>query len=355
MQMRARAVDWTLFFLIGFEFVSGLISFTVGRPEGRFLFVIHGVVGLALIVLLGFKFRRVYRRVTEPRRWQRATLVSLLVSLAAFGSLTTGIIWTTLQWPVNYPNGMILHTTFGILLVVFYLWHMLLRFKPLTRRDVTDRRTWLSGLGMLAIGGGLWLTQDRSTHLLNTPGARRRFTGSRNAGDGEGNNSFPVTMWMFDRPAPYDLTAYRLSVAGLVARPQIYDLAALKEFDALELEAVIDCTGGWYSNQRWRGVPIAALLDQAQPDADARFVRFLSATGYRWSLPLEEARRTMLATHVGDERLNHWHGAPLRLIAPGRRGFQWVKWVVALDVAREADVGQWGVIFTSGLTDPDGA
>ena len=44
------------------------------------------------------------------------------------------------------------------------------------------------------------------------------------------------------------------------------------------------------------------------------------------------------------------HGAPLRLVAPGRRGFQWVKWVVAINVTSGADPGQWRTIFTSGLS-----
>ena len=349
--MRARAVDWSLFFLIGFEFVSGLTSFTVGKEEGRALFVIHGIVGLAIIGLLFFKFRRVRRRVTEPRRWQRATIVSVLVALAAIGSLATGILWTTVQRPLGYPNGMILHTTFGIALVVLYLWHMLLRYRPLTRRDVTDRRTALSALGVLAFGGGAWLLQDRSARALGAPGADRRFTGSRNAGDGQGNDAFPVTMWMLDRPLPLNLDDYRLSVLGLVAQPAEYDLAELAGMPVREADVVIDCTGGWYSLQTWRGIRTGDLLARAQTAATARFVRFTSATGYRWSLPIAEAQETLLATHVGGEPLSHGHGAPLRLVAPGRRGFQWVKWVVAVEVIDEPDLGQWHAIFASGLTD----
>lgn len=349
MHMRARAVDWALFACILFEFVSGLGSFLVGRPEGRLLFVMHGVVGLAIVVLLAWKFRRVYRRVTEPRRWQPATLVSVLVSLAAVASLATGLVWTIFQVPVNYPNGMILHTSAGIALVVLYLWHMLLRYKPLTRRDVTDRRTVFSFLGALALGGVAWTVQDRTVHALNAPGAARRFTGSRHAGPGTGNGAFPVTMWMFDNPAPLDPAAFRLAVTGAVATPQVHTLGELGPLAQTELDATLDCTGGWYTDQRWRGVRVGDLLDRAGVASTARFVSFVSATGYRWSLPLEEARDALLATHVGGEQLSHGHGAPLRLVAPGRRGFQWVKWVVTVEVTTQADFGQWRVIFTSGL------
>ena len=348
--MRARAVDWALFVCIAFETVSGLGSFLVGRPEGRALFVIHGMVGLAIVVLLTWKLRRVYRRVTEPRRWQWATLVSILVTLAAVAALGTGLIWTLFQTPVDYPNGMILHTTAGIALLVLYLWHMLLRYKPLTRRDVTDRRTALSFLGALALGAVAWTTQDRVVRALDAPGAARRFTGSRHAGPGAGNGSFPVTMWMLDNPAPLDTARYRLRVDGTVLKPQLYTLAELTALPATSLEATLDCTGGWYTDQTWRGVRVGDLLDRAGVDASARFVSFVAATGYRWSLPLDEVRDALLATHVGGEPLTHGHGAPLRLVAPGRRGFQWVKWVVAVEVTPQADFGQWRVIFTSGLS-----
>ena len=113
--------------------------------------------------------------------------------------------------------------------------------------------------------------------------------------------------------------------------------------------ATLDCTGGWYTTQIWRGLDVAALLDRAVVLPDAVAVGFLSATGYRWSVPLGEISELLLATHVGDQLLDHGHGAPLRLVAPGRRGFQWVKWVTEVRVLTAPDYGQWAAIFTSGL------
>jgi DMSO/TMAO reductase YedYZ molybdopterin-dependent catalytic subunit len=48
--------------------------------------------------------------------------------------------------------------------------------------------------------------------------------------------------------------------------------------------------------------------------------------------------------------LSHAHGAPLRLVAPGRRGFQWVKWIVAVEVLTVPDFGQAAAIHWSSLT-----
>ena len=89
------------------------------------------------------------------------------------------------------------------------------------------------------------------------------------------------------------------------------------------------------------------------PLPGAAWVSFVSVTGYRWSLPLEEARAALLATHVSGEPLSHDHGAPLRLVAPDRRGFQWVKWVVRVEVRTAPDPGELIAIHVSGFS-PEG-
>jgi DMSO/TMAO reductase YedYZ molybdopterin-dependent catalytic subunit len=47
----------------------------------------------------------------------------------------------------------------------------------------------------------------------------------------------------------------------------------------------------------------------------------------------------LLATGVGSEPLSHEHGAPVRLVAPGRRGCEWVKWVVRVELHGGPDPG----------------
>ena len=111
----------------------------------------------------------------------------------------------------------------------------------------------------------------------------------------------------------------------------------LAELDAGdELVATLDCTGGFYTTQRWRGSSLGRVLDAAGVAAGARHVRVISHTGYRWSFSLDEARGMLLATAT-DRPLSHGHGAPCRLVAPGRRGFQWVKWVVRIELHDDPD------------------
>jgi DMSO/TMAO reductase YedYZ molybdopterin-dependent catalytic subunit len=140
-----------------------------------------------------------------------------------------------------------------------------------------------------------------------------------------------------DHPRPLDVSNWRLKIGGLVKRPLELALAEVDHGD--EVVATLDCTGGFYSTQRWSGMRLARLLDRAGPTPSARRVRVISHTGYRWSFGVHDAHGFLLATHVAGEPISHEHGAPLRLVAPGRRGFQWVKWIVALELDQEPDYG----------------
>jgi DMSO/TMAO reductase YedYZ molybdopterin-dependent catalytic subunit len=77
----------------------------------------------------------------------------------------------------------------------------------------------------------------------------------------------------------------------------------------------------------WRGASVGDVLAaHGVEDWRGRAV-VVSLTGHGWLFPLNELRGALLATHVGGEPLTPGHGYPVRLAIPGRRGFQWVKWV----------------------------
>jgi DMSO/TMAO reductase YedYZ molybdopterin-dependent catalytic subunit len=139
----------------------------------------------------------------------------------------------------------------------------------------------------------------------------------------------PVTQWISDTVPDGAAATLELVAAGRRVRVPVADL---DRGDAVR--AVLDCTGGWYAAQDWRGVRLDRLLAEhlgGELPADGS-VDVVSVTGYRRRLPLHEAGGLLLATSAAGRSLSRGHGAPVRLVAPGRRGFWWVKWVTRLEV-----------------------
>lgn len=135
-----------------------------------------------------------------------------------------------------------------------------------------------------------------------------------------------MTQWFDDAVPGLDAATWRLTVHdGRGARH--LTAADLDDMAVDRVRATLDCTGGWYATQDWRGVRVDRLVAPAPGD---RSIVIASATGYARRLPLAALPDLLLATAVGDAPLSAGHGFPARLVAPGRRGFWWVKWVTEL-------------------------
>ena len=329
----ARVTDWGLAGLVAALLVTGALALFAGSPGAAWIIAVHDACGIAIALLVIIKLRRV-----RPRLVRGATrrAAGIGAALAVVCCVIAGLLWS--QGVAVAPGGYSLlswHDGLGAILGIAVAIHMVARAKPLRRRDVAGRRQFLAASGLAACALLGWRVQRPVEALLALKGVRRRFTGSYEAGSFAGN-AFPTTSWVADNPAVIDPTAYRLRVEGLVAHPlaiPLGDFAAVEE-----LVATLDCTGGFYTTQRWRGVRVASLLDLAGADPAARHVSIGSVTGYRWSFGIEDARGLLLATHVAGAPLSHDHGAPARLVVPGARGFQWVKWVTRIEVRRDPDL-----------------
>jgi DMSO/TMAO reductase YedYZ molybdopterin-dependent catalytic subunit len=331
-----RGTDWGLALLVAVGLVSGLATWFAGSPGGAWVFDAHALAGTALALLLVFKLRRVLPHVGARARRDPRTLRGLLALGLVLAVLVSGMVWSTAgRVAVAGFTVLFWHGALGAVLAVGVLAHARARAKRPHGRDLTDRRQLLTAAALGAGALAAWQLQRPVQRTLGLPGARRRFTGSYDAGSFTGN-AFPTTSWVADRPRRL-AGGYRLTVAGRVRRPLAVTAAELDRGDALT--ATLDCTGGFFSTQHWRGASLGRLLDEAGVEPGARHVRVISRTGYRWSFSLRDARALLLATHVGGEPLAHGHGAPCRLVAPGRRGFQWVKWVERVEVHDDPDPG----------------
>lgn len=327
--MRYPWANTLILVLVAAELVTGAYGLVTGSPDRAVFVLLHRVFGYALVLLLVWKGALVIgslqrRRSGPPRYASVVLLVGLLTSLAL------GIGWS-LAGPFGFWlfSGLSWHIYVGAALVPVLAWHTLHFTRRLPLSYWADRRSFLRLAGLAV--GGLALTQygeaAARTVGLSSPG--RRFTGSYPPPK-RYDGGFPVVSWFNDRPPQIDRTSWRLTVGGAV-RNEItlaYDDLA----STAEVMATIDCTGGWYSEEAWSGRPLAELLKAAGPSSQASSITVTSATGYYRRFSLDEAEGYMLATRVGGAELSRGHGFPARLVAPGKRGFEWVKWVTRIDV-----------------------
>lgn len=250
-------------------------------------------------------------------------VVGGLASVALLLVLGLGLAWSIGVVSFDRPLGYSLlnvHVIVGIALVPLMVAHAARRWESRPAvADLAGRRT---ALRALALGVGAVAV----TAVLDRVGPARRATGSRPAAAFSGND-FPITIWALDAVPEVDVASWRMRIDGDVARPGAIGYEELLALPSTERDAVLDCTGGWWTEQKWRGVTLSDLLVRHGVGASARRVDVMSLTGHAWSFPIVESERLLLATHVGGETLTAGHGYPARLIAPDRRGFQWIKWV----------------------------
>ncbi len=314
-----RRTNLALAILLPLAALSGFLSFAVGVDWDVNPTTIHAVTALAVALLTPWKSAVVRRGMARrrPTRWISVALGSLVAI-----TLVSGLIQVTgLTDRIGPLTVMQVHVGGGIATVVMVWLHYRSHPVRLRRMDL-DRRALLRGAGLVGIAAVVWAGWESTIRAAGLPGGERRFTGSHERGSGDPTR-MPVTSWLNDRVPRMDGAAWRLD---LDTGEKQLSLADLERLPQERITAVLDCTGGWYSEQEWEGV----RLDQLLVIGDAESVVVRSSTGYQRRFPVSDLSRLWLATRLQGKSLSPGHGFPARLVAPGRRGFWWVKWVVEI-------------------------
>jgi Oxidoreductase molybdopterin binding domain len=334
--MRHPWVNVAVLLLLAGQLTTGLLGLTNGNPDRRWLYWFHDIGAWAIVAILAWKVAVVVNSLSRRKRApEQRPLFLVLVGLLA-ATLLTGFAWTSVgRITISGYSLMTVHHVLAYATVAILVFHVASMRFIFGVGEATDRRAFLRFAGASVAGVAAWQVSGALKAFLDLPGATRRFTGSYETGSFSGR--FPTVSWFSDDPERIDEGAWRLRVDGDVERELELTYDDLLTMSDSEREALIDCTGGWYSRQDWQGVPVAVLLDRARPREGAGSVTFESVTGYDRRFSLEEAGRYLLATGVAGERLSHGHGFPCRLVAFNQRGFNWVKWVRRITVNAGGD------------------
>ncbi|GAB3069216.1 molybdopterin-dependent oxidoreductase [Intrasporangium mesophilum] len=322
-----RRTNLALLVLLAGAFVTGWLAFGVGSsPESRVVSVVHGTLGLGILVLAPWKTVIVRRGLRRRRPHALALVFTVVLAI----SLVAGVLHATLgPLEVAGVSMLTVHVASAVAVVPLALIHVVHRRQRLRASDLS-RRTALRAIAVGGVAALVYGAVESATSVAGLPGGRRRATGSYETGTGA-PSAMPVTQWFTDGVPRIDPAAYTLLVSRPGEPPLGVSYAELLAMAVTTESAILDCTGGWWAEQTWRGVRLDSLL--GVPPGGSIAVR--SATGYTRRFPAADAGALMLATHVGGAPLSPGHGAPVRLVAPGRRGFWWVKWVEQVSVEPE--------------------
>jgi DMSO/TMAO reductase YedYZ molybdopterin-dependent catalytic subunit len=153
----------------------------------------------------------------------------------------------------------------------------------------------------------------------------------------------------------FDPSNWTFEVSGLVETPFTLTYDQLLELPSVDTVSDFHCVTGWSKvDNRWRGVRVQTLLEQADVRSDAGYATFECEGGYITSLPLIDLTGpdVVLAYQLDGLALPPQHGGPLRLVAPQKYGYKSAKWVRRIKVTAEQELGFWEIRGFSNTADP---
>ncbi|MGF1662421.1 MAG: molybdopterin-dependent oxidoreductase [Kineosporiaceae bacterium] len=327
-----RATNLALLAGLVVVLATGLGTWAAGDPAGRWVVVAHGVAGLALVALVPWK-TRIGRR--GWGRGRRDRWVSLGLAIAVVAALVTGYLHATgaavdlggLGGSLGgRTSALWWHVALGLAAVPLAAWHVARRPTRPRRHDLR-RRNLLRWAAVAATGAGAWAATEVAVRVTGLRGARRRFTGSYELASFDPAR-MPRVIWLADDRPEIDVAAWRVTVRD-AAGTAAYSPEDLRRLPRETRRVALDCTGGWYAWQDWDGVPLRELVRDL---GGARSLTVTSRTGYWVRFDTADLDDLLLADGYDGQPLRDGHGAPVRLVARGSRGYRWVKWVDRVEV-----------------------
>ena len=139
---------------------------------------------------------------------------------------------------------------------------------------------------------------------------------------------------------------YTLTVDGLVNKSLTLTYGDLQAYPQVSRLATLPCVEGWSFIAKWTGPALASILDDAGVKPEAKILIFYTAdspSGYT-SLDLSYIRdkNVIIALRLNDITLPQDRGFPFQVVAEGKLGYKWAKWVTRIEVSDNENFrGYW--------------
>jgi DMSO/TMAO reductase YedYZ molybdopterin-dependent catalytic subunit len=139
---------------------------------------------------------------------------------------------------------------------------------------------------------------------------------------------------------------YKLTVDGLVDHPLSLSYADLQAYPQISQLMDLNCVEGWNFTAKWTGPALSAIFKDAGVKPDAVIAIFYTADdpkGYT-SLDLKylNDNNIILGMKLNDITLPPDRGFPFQVVANGKFGYKWAKWVTRIELSSNTNFrGYW--------------
>ena len=153
---------------------------------------------------------------------------------------------------------------------------------------------------------------------------------------------------------------WKVKVKGQIHNPKTYDIDDLvRRFPLEERLYRFRCVEAWAMAVPWTGFPMSALIREADPKPEARYVRMVTAyrprempgivsqPHYDWpyveAFTIEEAMNelALFGTGLYGKPMPKQNGAPIRAVIPWKYGLKNIKSIVEIEFTRKRPPTLW--------------
>ena len=136
-----------------------------------------------------------------------------------------------------------------------------------------------------------------------------------------------------------DEATYTLTIDGLVDHPLSLSYADLQAYPQISQLMDLNCVEGWNFTAKWTGPALSAIFADAGVQSAAKIAIFYTAdvpTGYT-SLDLSyiDDNNIIIALKDNDITLTADRGFPFQVVAMGKYGYKWAKWVTRIELSSD--------------------